>query len=180
MKFPAWLSVILTTFAGAAIGAVEPSLTNGVPPASQWRPMLVTALVAGVAAVLHLFQSPPNFGAARAVERGFARLWILCILSGLALLMMIAAIACTKAQAVNDVAAVLSDTQAACVIAEDIITVTPLAPDLAALEAACGIATGAEVEVQKVLSAYFAQEAAALKRVRASVGIGTRDASRAP
>ena len=76
-----WLSVIMTTFAGAFVGALSPALTGGVPAASQWKPILITALVAGVAAVVHLYQPSPAPSSSIAKSRGFISIRTLTVVT---------------------------------------------------------------------------------------------------
>ena len=56
------ISVALTTFLGAVVGYLVPLISGGaVPPEAQWNGLAFSALVAGVSAVIHLFQAPPSF-----------------------------------------------------------------------------------------------------------------------
>jgi hypothetical protein len=69
--------------------------------------------------------------------------------------------ACTPAQAANDVSIALTDTQQACAITEAATAASPLAVDLPEVEAACGIATGLETGLKAFLYDFFAMPPAA-------------------
>jgi hypothetical protein len=54
------LSVIVTTFAGGAGGYLTGHLGTGLPSgAAQWEAVAIGAAMAGLAAVVHLYQTPP-------------------------------------------------------------------------------------------------------------------------
>jgi len=59
-------SVALTTFLGAFIGYLMPSLLRtGIPTTeAQWEAVLITGALAGVSALVHLYQAPPAGSAA--------------------------------------------------------------------------------------------------------------------
>ena len=64
-KLKATLSVIATTFVGGIVGYFQTALAGGVPGDAQWKSFAIGALVAGAAAVLHLFQDPKLGGGAQ-------------------------------------------------------------------------------------------------------------------
>jgi hypothetical protein len=56
-----YLSVIGTTAGGALIAYLSSALANGVPGSpTAWRTLGTGALVAVVASLIHLYQSPPG------------------------------------------------------------------------------------------------------------------------
>jgi hypothetical protein len=59
-KPPQAASVAITTFLGAAIGSVVPLLNAGpIESGAQARAALVGAIMAGLSAVVHLYQPVP-------------------------------------------------------------------------------------------------------------------------
>jgi hypothetical protein len=57
----ATLSVVVTTFAGGAIGALQLSLADGIPStADKWRTILISAAIAGIVAVYHRWKPAPS------------------------------------------------------------------------------------------------------------------------
>lgn len=59
MRIPTYVTLPATVFLGALVGALEADPANALLSRATAIPALVGALVAGLAAVVHLYQPPP-------------------------------------------------------------------------------------------------------------------------
>jgi hypothetical protein len=82
----------------------------------------------------------------------------------LPLLACVVLVGCTKAQAASDVDKVLTATQIACVDGEAAAALTPAAPDLPEIEAACSIAQGLESLVLQAIDTFASERLKAMVR----------------
>lgn len=55
----AYVSLAITTFIGAVIGYLAPMLSDGVPPESKLKSMVIGAVVVGITATWHRFAPSP-------------------------------------------------------------------------------------------------------------------------
>jgi hypothetical protein len=58
MKLSSAVSVGVTTFIGGATGYLTTAFASGIPAGFAWKAMAISAALAGLAALAHLYQDP--------------------------------------------------------------------------------------------------------------------------